>query len=272
MIGKRPYVIGVDVGGSKILIQIFDKKMNLLTEEQAKTQTRKGEKGFQTQLTELIRKHFSKTVKTIGIALPGIVHREKGLLVHAPHLPTKKDFPVRKLMEKEFGVPVVVDNDINAFLIAEHERPALKKYRNIVAVMIGTGVGGAIMNDGRLLYGANGYAGEAGHIITNKDSKYDTLEKNAGGAYLPKISKDEKKIKAHLLEHMAVGLSNLNQLFNPEIIVLGGSVYHHYLSTEKKKLEGFIASRSLAKTSPKIMDAGKRTSVAYGAALLAKQK
>ena len=271
MIGKKPYIIGVDVGGSKILIQVFDKKMNVLAAEKVETQVKKGEKGFLMQLTELIERHFSKNIKAIGLALPGIVQHEKGLLVQAPHLPTKKNCPIKKILEEHFSVPVCIENDINAFLLAESQRPTLQKYNNIVAIMIGTGVGGAILNDGKLVYGTNGYAGEVGHMIINAGGKADTLEKIIGGAYLPKL-RDKKSVKAQLLKYLGIGLSNLNQLFNPEVIVLGGSVYHHYLSIEKKKLERFIASKSLAKTSPKIMDAGKQTSVAYGAALLAKQK
>ena len=114
------------------------------------------------------------------------------------------------MMEKHFKRPFIIDNDINAFLTAERERPGLKKYQNIVAVMVGTGVGGAILNEGRLIYGADGYAGEVGHMITAGGSKHDTLEKNAGGTYLPKITKDEKSAKAHLLQHLGIGLSNLN--------------------------------------------------------------
>jgi glucokinase len=133
MIGRKPYIIGVDVGGTKILIEVFDRKMNLLAEEKVKTQVKKGEKGFLAQLHGLIGKYFTGSVKAIGIAAPGIVNMEKGTLVKAPHLPTKKDFPLKKLTEARFKVPVRVDNDINAFLTAEKERPALQKYQNIVA-------------------------------------------------------------------------------------------------------------------------------------------
>jgi len=263
MIQKKPYIIGIDVGGTKILLQVFDKKMRLMSEERVKTQVKKGEKGFLDQLTQLTRKHFKRGIKGIGIAVPGIVNRQKGTLVKAPHLPTKKDFPIKQLMEKEFKVPVLVDNDINAFLVAEKDRPGLKKYKNIVAVMVGTGVGGAIMVDGNLLYGASGYAGEVGHMVINQSAKRKTLEEAIGGYNL------KKGDHGKLLESLGVGLSNLNHIFDPEAFILGGSVYHNVLSKNKKKLERVVISKSLDKKSPKIMDAGKKTSVALGAALLA---
>lgn len=266
MIHKKPHIIGIDVGGSKILLQVFDSKMNLLSEERVKTRVDKGEKGFSDQLKELIRRHFVKEIKVIGIALPGIVNRAKGTLVKAPHLPTRNNFPIKKLMEKEFRVPVFVDHDINAFLMAEMQRPTLKKYKDVVAVMVGTGVGGAVMIDGKLFYGASGYAGEVGHMVINKSAKRKTLEENIGGYYL------EKNGQHDALENLGIGLSNLNHIFNPDVFILGGSVYHHILAKDKKKLETMIMTRSLDQKSPKIVDAGKQTSVALGIALLALKK
>ncbi len=270
--------MGVDVGGTKILVQTFDKKMELVDETKVPTQTKKGQKGFVDQLMELIHDHMHRGIKTIGIALPGIVNLEKGTLVKAPHLPTKNNLPLKKMIEGRFRKEVYIDNDINAFLWAEKERAKLQKYQNIVAVMVGTGVGGAILNEGLLIYGAQGYAGEVGHMIVRQAGKLKTLEENTAGSYIGKIAKELKakgkeaqdpKVRKHILEYLGVGLANLNLIFNPEVIVLGGSVYRHFLAGDKKKLEKVIASKSLDKKGPKIMDAGKDTSVALGIAMMA---
>lgn len=278
MRAKKAEIMGLDVGGTKILLQTFDNKMNLVEETKVPTQTKKGEKGFTAQLFELIERHLTKDIKVIGIAVPGIVHHKKGLLVKAPHLPTPKNYPIKKLVEDRFKKPVYVDHDIHAFLWAEKERPQLKKSQNIIAVMVGTGLGGAVMNDGKLMYGASGYAGEVGHIIIRQDGPLKSLEQNTAGSFVPKIARliqakkadsDDPKVNRYLLEQLGIGLANLNLIFNPDIILLGGSVYHYHLSKEKKRLAKIIASHSLDGKSPKIMDADKNTSVAKGVAMMA---
>lgn len=270
--------MGVDVGGTKILLQTFDEQMRLVDEEKVPTETKKGPKGFTDQLLSLIGRHFTKDIKAIGIAVPGIVHRKKGWLVKAPHLPTPKNYPIKKLVEARFKRPVTVDHDINAFLWAEKERPELKKCRNIIAVMVGTGLGGSILIDGKMLYGALGYAGEFGHIIIRQDSPLKSFEQNTSGSFLPNIGKQlgatgkdayDPKIRAYILEQLGIGLANLNLIFNPEVIVLGGSVYLYHLTDKKKYLKGIIAAHSLDGSSPKILDADKNTSVARGIALMA---
>lgn len=260
MINKKPVIIGVDVGGTKMLLESFDEQMKRVSHEEIKTKT-SSEKAFLEGLKGLISAHFHPGVKAIGIALPGIVNMKQGTLVKAPHLPTKKNIPLRKLLEKTFGVPVLLDNDINAFLLAEKQRPILKKHRNILAIMVGTGVGGAIMIDEKLFYGSHGYAGEVGHMVINASGKRQTLEENAGGYYLEKFG------RKGLIEAIGIGLSNLNLIFNPDAIVLGGSVYHYDLSDGKKKLKAIIRKRSLDGNCPVLVDADKRTSVARGMTL-----
>lgn len=285
MAQKQHKIIGIDVGGTKILLQIFDAKMNLLEQVKVKTVTSKGEKGFTKQILELIESKIDKNVKGIGIAVPGIVNVHNGNLVKAPHLPTKINYPLKKLVEKKFKVKVIVDNDINAFLIAEKESPKLKKHNNIIALMLGTGLGGAITANGEMVYGRLGYSGEVGHMIIDNEDKLRTLEQNTSGSFVPQIAKklgikkkitaydlekktpEAKRIKAHIMKSLSTGLSNLNLIFDPDAFVLGGSIYKLFLSDQKKKLQNFIKTHSLDKTSPKIIDARSSTSVARGMAL-----
>jgi len=284
MTNNNSSVIGIDIGGTKILLQTFDAKLNLIEEIRVRTETAKGQKGFLDQLYKLIGGHFHKGIKGIGIAFPGIVDIYKGTLVKAPHLPTKCDLPIRKLIEKRYKVPVVIDNDVNAFLIAEKERPQLKKHQNLIAIMIGTGLGGAIIANGKMIYGKNGYAGEFGHIVI-AEGQLKTLEQNTSGAFTSKIAKilgikksvtvsvldkntpETTKIKKHMLESLGIGLANLNLIFNPEVIVLGGSIYSLFLSDKKKELSKIISAHSLDKNSPVLLDASKTTSVAKGVAI-----
>ena len=97
-------------------------------------------------------------------------------------------------------------------------------------------------------------------MVINKTGRLKTLEENTSGHYLKK----HPKLKKELVENLGIGLANLNLIFNPEAIVLGGSVYYHYLSDKKKQLERIIARHSLARQAPKLIDANSRTSVAKG--------
>ncbi|MBN2095893.1 ROK family protein [Candidatus Peregrinibacteria bacterium] len=260
MIKKIKY-IGLDVGGSKILIQTFDDKLNTLETKQIKTDTLHGKAGFLKQLYGLIDAFFSQSVKGIGVAVPGIVDRANGVLVRAPHLPTGKDLKLKSLLKKRYKTTVFLDNDINGFLAEESQNSALKKTKNILAVMVGTGVGGAAIVEGKLVYGKDGFAGEFGHmVICKSDKKRMTFEQNTSGHYLKKYP----RLKKDLVENFGIGLSNLNLIFNPEVIVLGGSVYYHHLADKKQQLTTIIRQHSLAKQAPKLVDAGSRTSVAKG--------
>lgn len=260
----KPKYIGIDVGGTKILIQAFDRKLNAVAEKMVKTDTTNGQKGFYAQLLALIDELFHKNIEGIGVALPGIVRQPDGVLIHAPHLPTGRNFRLKSLLEKRYKVPVHADNDINAFLMAESQNPRLSNAKTLVAVMVGTGVGGAMMMDGKIVYGKDGYAGEFGHMIINLDGKSQTLEELVGGFYKNRTPKLHKS----LVDHLGIGLSNLNLVFNPEVIVLGGSVYLNHISSKKAELRRIIKAHSLAKKCPKLVDALDTTSVAKGAVFL----
>jgi predicted NBD/HSP70 family sugar kinase len=262
---KNKY-IGIDVGGTKILIQVFDEKLRILDEKMVKTDVIHGKNGFFKQICALIDEFLTKSIKGIGIALPGIVNQKTGELVRAPHLPTGRNFKIRDLLKNRYKVAVHADNDINAFLADEYAKPRIKKYKNVLALMVGTGLGGAAIVDGKMMYGANGYAGEFGHIIINKSDTLMSLEQNTSGHYrelYPNIKKDG-------VRNLGIGLASLNLIFNPDAIVLGGSVYLNHIASKKAELIKIIKKHSLANQSPKLFDADPKTSVARGAVRLIK--
>ncbi len=293
---KSTKYIGVDVGGTKILVQAFDEKLKVLAETKAKTDKTHGKAGFLKQLFGLIDKYSASGAKGIGVAVPGIVDYRKGVLVKAPHLPTGKNLKLKTLLEKRYKTKIHVDHDINAFLKAESQTHALKKYKNVLAVMVGTGLGGAALVDGKLFYGESGFAGEFGHMMIDEKGTLKTLEQKTSGHFLPEIAKGlglpqpsqwkgkflaerlAKKDKHALIlqksltENLGIGLSNLNLIFNPQAIVLGGSVYGRFLSNQKKKLQKIIARHSLSGTAPILTDASEKNYVAKGAVMLLTQK
>lgn len=257
---SKPKFIGLDVGGTKILIQTFDEKLRILDEKKVKTDVNHGKMGFFNQIYAIIDEFFTKSVKGIGIALPGIVNQKTGELVRAPHLPTGKNCKIRDMLKKRYKVTIHADNDINAFLADEYQKPRLRKYKNVLALMVGTGLGGAAIVDGKMMYGANGYAGEFGHIIINKSGKLMSLEQNAGGYFMERFP----EIKKDCVKSLGIGLANLDLIFNPDAVVLGGSVYLNYIARKKPELIKIIKKHSLGNRSPKLFDASPDVSVARG--------
>lgn len=264
---RQAKYIGIDVGGTKILLQTFDARLTVMDSKKIMTDVRHGRVGFLKQLFSLIDEFFNQDIKGIGVAVPGIVEAKRGVLVHAPHLPTGKNLALKNLLKKRYKTAIAVDNDINAFLAEESRNIKLKNYKNILVVLIGTGVGGAVMTDGKILYGKEGFAGEFGHMVIDRKTKLKTLEENVGGYYLKKYP----RLKKDLTSNLGVGLANLNLIFNPEAIVLGGSVYEHYLADKKAQLKRVIASHSLNKRAPILVDAASRRSAARGIVLLLNQ-
>ena len=279
-------IIGMDIGGTKILAEAFDAKGRVVERHKEETVT-KGRAALLRQVDGLLERLFHKGIRGIGIAVPGIVERETGNVIHAKHLPVKSALPLQDIVAKRFKVPVTVDNDINAFLNAEKNRPELKGVRNIVAVMVGTGVGGAVIADGNMLYGGKGFAGEVGHMVVDICDSRRTLEQSVGGHFIPQIARglgikkamkttdldkdtpNTRKVKRALVERLGIGLSNLNLIFNPEVFVLGGSIYTLFIRSEKRRLEKIIATYALDGKCPRIISARGSTSVAEGVAKLA---
>ncbi len=272
-----------------MLLQTFDKNLKQIDEKRAPTQVKKGQKIFLEELENLIAEFFHNGIKGIGVALPGIVDKRRGILIKAPHLPVK-NLHIKKCLEARFKKPVIADNDVNAFLYAQIHRPALKPYDNIVAVMIGTGVGGAIVSNGKLVYGKNGFAGEVGHMITNLNGPFKTLEQNVSGHFIPRIARElgikskftaydlsgssakAKKMKKEIIKQLGIGLANLNLILNPNAIVLGGSIYKRHLRDAKRELSAIIEKYSLDGKSPLIFDANPKNSAAEGMARMILKK
>ncbi|QQR83741.1 ROK family protein [Candidatus Peregrinibacteria bacterium] len=255
--------IGVDVGGTKIDLEGFDTALNSIVKYEVKTKVNQGLKGFLTQLEALIQAQWHPGIKGIALAMPGLV-TQQGVVMHTPHIPIKKPLKLKEYFEKKYQTPVHVVNDVNAFLAAEYQEKKLKSYQNIIAVMIGTGLGGAAIVNGAMIQGAHGYAGEFGHMIIRQDQKHATFEKNTSGTYVKATAKNKKT----LLKQVGIGLSNLCSIFDPEVIVMGGSVYHYHLKADKTALKKIIQSYSLSGKSPQIVDGSSKTSVAKGAVLM----
>ncbi|MEZ5101405.1 MAG: ROK family protein [Thermoleophilia bacterium] len=162
-----PRVIGVDLGGTKLLAGVVDRAGVVL--ERTLRETDVSSPGaLLAQLDEAIAELAANGVDAIGLGLPAIIDQRRGAPVSATNVPLG-GIDLRARMEQRFGVPVGVENDANAAALAEHRFGAGRGVRDMVMVTLGTGIGGGLILGGRLYRGARGVAGELGHVVVDLD-------------------------------------------------------------------------------------------------------
>lgn len=169
-------VIGIDVGGTKVLAGVVDADWQILGLAKKAT---KGEAGVEA-VVERIAKVARDAAKEAGLALtdlagicsaaPGALNPEEGMVRHAPNLPGWEDIPFAKLLSDALsGVPVFIENDGNLGTLGEHALGAAAGYRDVVGYWVGTGLGGGLILDGKLWQGAHKTAAEIGHTTVLAD-------------------------------------------------------------------------------------------------------
>ncbi len=160
--------VGVDVGGTKVLAAVFDRKGRVLG--RAKTPTDlSGPAPFLDSLSEVIKEALGtagltlKQAAGVGVGCPGLIDAARGILLSSANIPFLRQFPLAKALSRRTGRPAAVENDVNAGLYGEFRFGAARGIRHAAGFFLGTGIGGALILDGRLYRGATGAAGEFGH-------------------------------------------------------------------------------------------------------------
>lgn len=169
--------VGIDIGGTNTVFGIVDRRGNILYQGSIKTREHQDISIYMDALnkglTPLLDKVNSKDnqVKGIGIGAPNgnFYH---GTIEFAPNLPWKGVIPLANLVQEQFGLPVEVTNDANAAAIGEMTYGAAKGMKDFIMVTLGTGLGSGIVANGQLIYGHDGFAGELGHIIVEREGRH----------------------------------------------------------------------------------------------------
>ncbi len=163
--------IGIDIGGTKILFALFDEEFKVVEEIKVKTEADKGEKAFSDKLKQslqaLLRSGEKQglSVLAVGVGCAGYVDPAKGTLKLVPNIPFLKAYPLRSRIAKLTGSHVLVVNDVQAGLYGEFQFGAAVGRRHVIGVFVGTGIGGAVILDGKPYLGATGAAGDIGHYL-----------------------------------------------------------------------------------------------------------
>lgn len=172
---EKPYVIGIDLGGTNSVGGIVDARGNILAMDSIKTKEQKTPEQYvesmANTLLPLIETQGGKEkIRGIGIGAPN-GNYYNGTIEFAPNLPWKGVVPLAKLMEEKLGIPVQLTNDANAAAIGEMTYGAARGMKNFIMITLGTGVGSGIVVDGKMVYGSDGFAGELGHVIVKEHGR-----------------------------------------------------------------------------------------------------
>jgi len=167
--------IGVDLGGTNIKCGLVDETGKVLVADDTKTKADQGPDAVIQRIADLVHKVLQKAdvkpkhLRAVGVGAAGAIDVSKGVVVEAPNL-RWRNYPLAKQLEKKLDLPIVVDNDVNAGAWGEFKAGSGKRFHDMLAIFIGTGIGGGIVLNGKLYYGALGAAGEIGHTILDADA------------------------------------------------------------------------------------------------------
>jgi glucokinase len=168
---KTDYVIGVDLGGTKILSGVFNHSLECVGTAKLSTKPQRGVEEVIERIARCAQDAADeadltmKQVAGVGIGAPGAVDFDSGTVIFAPNMEGWKDVPLKKELEKQLGVPVFVENDCNIAVLGVHVAELKSKPRQVVGIFVGTGIGGGLIVNGELFSGFCHTAGEIGHMV-----------------------------------------------------------------------------------------------------------
>ena len=172
---EKPYVVGMDIGGTNTVFGVVDSRGNVLASDSIKTQEHKEIDEYVDavckKLIPLLQQFGgAEKFKGMGVGAPN-GNYYKGTIEFAPNLPWKGVIPLAAMFEDKLGIPTALTNDANAAAIGEMTYGAARGLRNFIMITLGTGVGSGIVVNGQLVYGHDGFAGELGHVIVERDGR-----------------------------------------------------------------------------------------------------
>ena len=251
----KDYAIGIDIGGTKILLGIVNKNNGeILCSVKKKVRNDKAITKIIKKITEGVEELFElsklseEDISLIGIGIAGQVDRKNGVLISAPNL-EGKNFPIKELIEDRFHIPTFIGNDVEVATLGELKFGAGINTKNFVCIFVGTGVGSGIVINGEIYKGATGTAGEIGHIIINVEGRpcncggngcleayasRGAIEKSINGA----LKKGHKSVISDFLEDD----NRIRSSIIKKAVDLKDEITLQYLDEASKYLSSGIAS------------------------------
>lgn len=234
-------IIAVDIGGTKISFGLVeDGKLKKILK--VSTEAEKGPRYIiKKNIIKNINLMMEKGVRGIGVGCPGPLDYKTGVIFNPPNLPKWKNIELKKILERRFKVPVKLDNDANVFTLGE------RRAVNMVGITLGSGVGSGLIINNKLYHG-NVFASELGHMILKADGSEGsdgikgsfenycsgpsiekryfekTKEKRGMKEIAEMKDKESKEVIDEAAHYLAIALANIKNIFDPNLVVLGGSL------------------------------------------------
>ncbi len=258
-------VIGVDLGGTNLRTALVSPAGHILEKNKEATDAGRGYRSVIEKLVGNIRqrqetaKQGGHVVVAVGVGAPGVIHAERGVVVKSPNFPDWNNLPLKQELEAAAGVPVFIENDANVAALGEQWLGAAHGINSVIFLTLGTGVGGGIVLNGRIWQGADGMAGEVGHMTIIPDGRkcgcgntgclemyassrgivmsyQEGLTGRPGPRHAQSVTSAEiyeaahggdplaLKVMEEMGRYLGIGIANLINIFNPEMVVIGGGV------------------------------------------------
>jgi glucokinase len=172
---KKPYVIGLDLGGTNSVFGVVDQNAHVVATTSIKTQGHGDINQYVDDCVAALRPIIDEVggigkIHAMGIGAPN-GNYYTGAIEFAPNLPWKGQIPLAEMFHERLGIPVRLTNDANAAAIGEMQYGAAKGMQNFIMITLGTGVGSGIVINGTVVYGCDGFAGELGHVIVERNGR-----------------------------------------------------------------------------------------------------
>jgi glucokinase len=259
--------VGIDLGGTNLKLGLVSAEGEVLARLSSPTEAAGGPDHVLSRMAHAVREVCAaarielEDVAAVGAAVPGVLDCKAGQVVFSPNLPGWRHIAVRNILQKALGRPVVLENDANAAGYGEFRCGAGRTVQNMFILTLGTGVGGGIILDGRLLRGVTDTGGELGHMIIQYGGRpcgcgnRGCLESYASatavvGRALEAVAEGHKsvlagrpdlsckdvfdaadagdplaaRLVAETADYLAIGITNLLHVLNPEMAVLTGGM------------------------------------------------
>ncbi len=280
------YNIGIDIGATNTKLVLL-KGVKIIRKEKFSTpqERKKLIKALESRINKIADDFSKSKIKKIGIGVPSPLDKKRAFILDAPNLKYLTNFSLDKIVEKNLKIKTIMENDANCFTLAETVMGAGKGAKIVAGITLGTGVGGGIVQDGKVIKGVFGSAGEFGFITINFGSKFSILDEYCSEKFFKrkklysktlddkakKGDKKAKKVFEKYGKYLGIGLSNLINILDPEVVVIGGGIskaHKFFMPSVKREIQTNVLS-PMSRKFVKIKIAKlKDFSGAVGAALL----
>lgn len=267
-------IIVIDVGGTSIKYGLWNEEKKSLFAKNSLLTPKTLPKFYQA-LETIVAQFKNETIEGIGISIPGAVDQKTGIIGGISAVPYIHNFKIQQAIEQRLNLPITLENDANCAALAEVSTGAAKDLSNIMFMVLGTGVGGAVVVDRRLIHGFHLLGGEFGMILGDDDQRLSftgtpvrlaqrynqKTGQNMTGKQVFELANSGDRIAMaetnFMYRNLARAIYNLNFVIDPEVFVIGGgiSANQQFVDQLQESIEDLVENIDDVKVVPKLIAA-----------------